>query len=74
MSSEHKLGGDRTMTGLLPALVTLVTIALVWLFLGKEAAFLWTNLAFAVFAVLAGEQTVEEALQTAQQRAEQALR
>ena len=53
MSSEHKLGGDRSINGLLPAIVTLVSIALVWLFLGREAALLWTNLAFAVFTALA---------------------
>lgn len=53
MQSEKKLGGDRSITGLLPAIVTLISIALVWMLMGKDAAFLWTNFAFAVFAGLA---------------------
>jgi hypothetical protein len=53
MQSEKKLGGDRSITGLLPAIVTLISIALVWMLLGEEAAFLWTNFAFAVFAAFA---------------------
>jgi hypothetical protein len=53
MQAPHKLGSDRSFTGLLPAVVTLVSIAIVWILLGKEAAFAWTNLAFAAFAVLA---------------------
>jgi hypothetical protein len=53
MSSTHKLGEDRNITGLLPAIVTLISIALVWMVLGREAAFLWTNFAFAVFTCLA---------------------
>ena len=53
MQAPKKLGSDRSFTGLLPAVVTLFSIAIVWILLGKEAAFAWTNLAFAVFAVLA---------------------
>ena len=53
MSSVHKLGNDRSIIGLVPAIVTLISIALVWMFLGREAAFLWTNFAFAAFAALA---------------------
>lgn len=53
MSSANKLGADRSLSGLVPAMVTLVSIALVWIFVGKEAAFLWTNFAFAAFTVLA---------------------
>lgn len=49
MQIPNKLGGDRSMTGLLPALVTLVSIALVWVVLGREAAFFWTFLAFCGF-------------------------
>lgn len=50
MPSTSKLGSDRSIIGLIPAIATLVSFALVWMFLGKNAAFLWTNLAFAIFA------------------------
>ena len=53
MQAPQKLGSDRSFTGLLPAVVTLVSIAIVWILLGKEAAFAWTNLAFAAFTALA---------------------
>lgn len=53
MSSASKLGSDRSFIGLVPAMVTLVSIAFVWIIMGKEAAFLWTNFAFAMFMVLA---------------------
>ena len=53
MSSAHKLGADRSFIGLVPAMVTLVSIAVVWIFMGEEPAFLWTNLAFGVFTVFA---------------------
>lgn len=53
MSSANKLGADRSLAGLVPAMVTLVSIAVVWIFMGEEAAFLWTNFAFAVFTGLA---------------------
>jgi hypothetical protein len=49
MQSTTKLGGDRSITGLVPAIATLISIAVVWMFFGREAAFLWTNLAFAIF-------------------------
>ena len=41
-----KLGSDRSVTGLLPALLTLVSIAFVWALFGREAAFAWAFLAF----------------------------
>ena len=53
MSSVNKLGADRSIIGLVPALVTLVSMAIVWLFMGKEPAFLWINFAFAVFMIFA---------------------
>ncbi|MGD9020881.1 MAG: hypothetical protein PVF46_03735 [Lysobacterales bacterium] len=53
MQITRKLGEDRSITGLVPALVTLVSIAIVWMVLGKEAAFTWTFLAFCFFAVMA---------------------
>ena len=49
MQTTNKLGDDRSITGLLPALVTLVSIALVWVVLGREAAFFWAFLAFCGF-------------------------
>lgn len=52
MLPDRKLGSDRSVTGLLPALITVVSIALVWMFLGREPAFLWANLAFVGFTVL----------------------
>lgn len=54
MQIHRKLGEDRSMTGLLPALVTLFTIAIVWATLGADAAFVWTFLAFCLFTVFAG--------------------
>lgn len=54
MNTASKLGNDRSITGLLPALVTLVSIALVWALFGREAAFRWTFLAFCAFTVAAG--------------------
>jgi hypothetical protein len=39
--------------GLVPAMVTLVSIAIVWIVLGREAAFRWTFLAFVLFTALA---------------------
>ncbi len=53
MKTTSKLGEDRSIAGLLPALVTLVSIALVWAVLGADAAFVWTFLAFCSFTVLA---------------------
>jgi hypothetical protein len=53
MMIEHKLASDRAITGLLPALVTLVSIAFVWVLFGREAAFRWTFLAFCAFTALA---------------------
>jgi hypothetical protein len=53
MSSTNKLGADRSITGLIPAIITLISIALVWVLLGREAAFLWTTFAFGVFAAFA---------------------
>ena len=50
---EHKLASDRAITGLLPALLTLVSIAFVWALFGREAAFRWTFLAFCAFTALA---------------------
>lgn len=50
MQTTNKLGEDRSITGLLPALVTLVSIALVWAVFGREAALLWTFFAFCIFA------------------------
>ena len=53
MNTTHKFGGDRDFTGLLPALLTLVSIAFVWLLFGREAAFAWAFLAFCAFTALA---------------------
>ena len=52
MQVTKKLGEDRSITGLVPALITLVSIAIVWLLLGEDAAFIWTFLAFCIFAGL----------------------
>lgn len=49
MKDTRKLGEDRSITGLVPALVTLVSIAIVWVALGREVAFIWTFLAFSIF-------------------------
>ncbi|MBW1865542.1 MAG: hypothetical protein JRI64_07930, partial [Deltaproteobacteria bacterium] len=49
MQDTSKLGEDRDITGLVPALVTLISIAIVWLVLGAEAAFKFTFLAFCIF-------------------------
>ena len=53
MQNTSKLGEDRDITGLVPALVTLISIAIVWLVFGAEAAFKWAFLAFCVFASFA---------------------
>ncbi|MCP4046330.1 MAG: hypothetical protein GY732_10115 [Gammaproteobacteria bacterium] len=53
MQNTSKLGEDRDITGLVPALVTLVLIAVVWLLLGAEAAFKCAFLAFCVFTSFA---------------------
>jgi hypothetical protein len=53
MQTSSKLGSDRSFVGLVPAVVTLISIAIVWMFMGREVAFVWTNLVFAVFAGLA---------------------
>jgi hypothetical protein len=52
MQVTKKLGEDRSITGLVPALLTLVSIAIVWMLLGQAAAFKWTFLAFCAFAGL----------------------
>ena len=54
MSTVSKLGNDRSITGLLPALLTLVSIALVWALFGRDMAFRWTLIAFCAFTVAAG--------------------
>jgi len=53
MQDTSKLGEDRDITGLVPAIVTLVSIAIVWLVFGAEVAFKWTFLAFSFFALMA---------------------
>lgn len=54
MQTTSKLGEDRSITGLLPALVTLVSMAIVWVVFGRETAFMFIFVAFCVFAGLAG--------------------
>ena len=54
MKTTNKLGEDRSITGLLPALVTLVSMALVWVAFGREPAFAFIFLAFCIFAGFAG--------------------
>jgi len=53
MKNTSKLGEDRDITGLVPAIVALVSFALVWLVLGKDAALKWIFLAFCFFALMA---------------------
>ena len=53
MQATSKLGADRSINGLLPSLVALVSIALVWAVLGRDAAFVWTFLVFCSFTGLA---------------------
>ena len=53
MQATSKLGADRSINGLIPSLVALVSIALVWAVLGRDVAFVWTFLVFCAFTVLA---------------------
>ena len=53
MQNTDKLGEDRDITGLVPALVSLVLIAVVWLMFGAETAFKFTLLVFCFFALMA---------------------
>jgi len=53
MQDTSKLGEDRDITGLVPAIVALVSFALVWIVFGKDAAFNWIFLAFCFFALMA---------------------
>jgi hypothetical protein len=53
MQNTSKLGEDRDITGLVPAIVTLVSFALVWIVFGQDAAFKWIFLAFCFFALMA---------------------
>ncbi|MEN8171365.1 MAG: hypothetical protein ABFS03_00645 [Chloroflexota bacterium] len=51
MFTIHKLKPDRSITGLIPAISSLITAALLGIFFGKEAAFTFLAIFFWAFAV-----------------------
>lgn len=53
MTEQSKLGADRSITGLLPAICTLLLLAVVMFLFGKGAAVLWAFLLFVAFSALA---------------------
>jgi len=53
MKNTSKLGEDRGITGLVPALVSLVLIAVVWLMFGAETAFKFALLVWCFFTLMA---------------------
>jgi len=50
MQSSNKLGEDRSLMGAIPGIVMPVSVAIVWIVFGAEAAFKWAFMALCIFA------------------------